>query len=111
MRIKSFFSKTVDEAIAQARAELGAEALLLNTRKLTGEAGKPGGYEVVFGLDEEEAPPASAPRRSTPNAEPGFSSDLRDPPHACAVPYRHAEYVESATDAFAADPRPRLKLA
>lgn len=55
MRIKSFFSKTVDEAIAQARAELGAEALLLNTRKLAGERENAAEYEVVVGIDEEEA--------------------------------------------------------
>jgi flagellar biosynthesis protein FlhF len=62
MRIKSFFAKSVEEAIAQAREELGSEALLLNTRKLAGEAGKSAGYEVVFGLAGEEAAPASEPQ-------------------------------------------------
>ena len=33
MRIKSYFAKSVDQAMAQAREELGAEAMLLNTRK------------------------------------------------------------------------------
>lgn len=55
MRIKSYFGKTVEEGIAQARAELGAEALLLNTRKTGGQAGLPCGYEVVFGSAEEPA--------------------------------------------------------
>ena len=36
MKIKSYFAKTVDEAISKARVELGSEALLLNTRKLAG---------------------------------------------------------------------------
>ncbi len=56
MRIKSYFAKTVDEAMAQARVELGLDALLLNTRKVVAEAGQPGGYEVVFGLAQEEVP-------------------------------------------------------
>lgn len=55
MRIKSYFGKTVEEGIAQARAELGAEALLLNTRKTGGLAGLPCGYEVVFGIADEPA--------------------------------------------------------
>jgi len=33
MRIKSYFAKSVDLAMAQAREELGPEAMLLNTRK------------------------------------------------------------------------------
>ena len=49
MRIKSFFAPTVDQAMAQARLELGADALLLNTRRLV-ENGKSSGYEVVMGL-------------------------------------------------------------
>ena len=49
MRIKAYFGKSVDEAIAQARHELGDDALLLNTRKVPGQAGLRGGYEVMFG--------------------------------------------------------------
>ncbi len=53
MRIKSYFVKSIDEAITQARAELGEEALLLNTRKIAALGEQEGGYEVVFGADEE----------------------------------------------------------
>jgi flagellar biosynthesis GTPase FlhF len=76
MRIKSFFAKSVDEAITQARAELGTEALLLNTRKLAGEAGKAGGYEVVFGLAEEAAEPVleSPQRQSNGDVRPRVGS-------------------------------------
>jgi flagellar biosynthesis protein FlhF len=66
MRIKSYFGKTVDEGIAQARAELGSEALLLNTRKVVGQAGVPGGYEVVFGSTEEPMTPEVREFRPTP---------------------------------------------
>jgi flagellar biosynthesis protein FlhF len=54
MRIKSYFAKSVDEAMVQARAELGNDALLLNTRK--NEGGKPENYEVVFGTAEAVTP-------------------------------------------------------
>ncbi len=60
---KVYFARSVDEAIAQAREELGAEATLLNTRKLTNEQGLAGGYEVVFGMPEPQLPPASTPQR------------------------------------------------
>jgi flagellar biosynthesis protein FlhF len=43
MRIKSYFAPSVDEAIAQARAEFGDDALLLSTRQTDN------GCEVVFG--------------------------------------------------------------
>jgi flagellar biosynthesis protein FlhF len=46
MRIKSYFAPSVDEAIAQARAEFGDDALLLSTRQTDN------GCEVVFGTAE-----------------------------------------------------------
>jgi flagellar biosynthesis protein FlhF len=59
MRIKSYFVKSVDEAIAQARAELGEDALLLSTRKVDARPDSPGGYDVVFGSTEPLAPEAA----------------------------------------------------
>jgi flagellar biosynthesis GTPase FlhF len=53
MRIKSYFAKSVDEAILQARAELGNDALLLNTRR--SEGAKAEHYEVVFGTPDAVA--------------------------------------------------------
>ena len=65
MKIKSYFAKSVDEAISQARVELGSEALLLNTRKLpdagTG-AGHGAGYEVVMGVAGSTGSAASSPK-------------------------------------------------
>jgi flagellar biosynthesis protein FlhF len=46
-RIKSYFVKTMEEAMAMARAELGDDALLLHSRKGTGQE-----YEVAFGTPE-----------------------------------------------------------
>lgn len=61
MKIKSYFAKTVDEAISKARVELGSDALLLNTRKIA-DTGAGGGYEVVMGI----AGPAPAPKVTAP---------------------------------------------
>jgi flagellar biosynthesis GTPase FlhF len=50
MRIKSYFTETIDQAMAQARADFGDDALLLSTRQTES------GCEVVFGAAESEAP-------------------------------------------------------
>jgi flagellar biosynthesis protein FlhF len=79
MRIKSYFAKSVEQAMAQAREELGSEAMLLNTRKAA--PGQPGGYEVIFGV-AAEAPAAAAPHpapaalRVEPQAPAAFASEL-----------------------------------
>jgi len=67
MRIKSFFGATVDQAMAQARLELGADALLLNTRRLN-ETGKPSSYEVVMGLSKSQALAEDKPSAPVPEA-------------------------------------------
>ena len=65
MKIKSYFAKTVDEAISKARVELGSEALLLNTRKIA-DTGTGAGYEVVMGV----AGPAPASKAAVPAPTP-----------------------------------------
>jgi flagellar biosynthesis protein FlhF len=83
MKIKSYFAKTVDEAISKARVELGSEALLLNTRKIA-DTGTGAGYEVVMGVAgsspfvKATAPlptPKSAPRTAAAAASAPKSSD------------------------------------
>jgi flagellar biosynthesis protein FlhF len=53
MRIKSYFAKSVDQAMAQAREELGDEAMLLNTRKAPADHPSRMNYEVIFGVVHE----------------------------------------------------------
>lgn len=48
MRVKSYFAHTVEDAMALASQELGADAMLLNSRKAPPEARHLGDYEVVF---------------------------------------------------------------
>jgi flagellar biosynthesis protein FlhF len=48
MKIKSFFSNTIEDAIAMARQEWGPDAMLVQSRKAAREARHLGEYEVVF---------------------------------------------------------------
>jgi len=48
MRIKSYFAAAVEDAMAQARQELGPDAMLVNSRRSQPEARHLGQYEVVF---------------------------------------------------------------
>jgi flagellar biosynthesis protein FlhF len=73
---KSYLAKTVDEAIAQAREELGCEAMLLNTRKFVNEQGLPGGYEVVFGVPEPELERQPSPAPPPHAAAEDLAADL-----------------------------------
>ena len=51
MRIKSYFAAAIEDAMAQARQELGPEAMLVNSRKAPPEARHLGEYEVVFAAE------------------------------------------------------------
>jgi len=66
MKLKSYFSGTVEAAMELARKELGEEALLVNARPATPETRSLGALEVVFAL-----PPASAEVESETAALPG----------------------------------------
>lgn len=48
MKIKSYYSRTVEDAIAAARHEMGPDAMLVNSRKAPPEVRHLGEYEVVF---------------------------------------------------------------
>jgi flagellar biosynthesis protein FlhF len=68
MTIKSYFSRSVEDAIAAAALELGSEAMLLTSRKSPPESRHRGEYEVVFAVEgppldtnTEPAAPAAAP--------------------------------------------------
>ena len=63
MRLKSYFTRTVEDAIAAASQELGTDAMLVNSREAHPEARHLGEYEVVFATDAlpAEATDAAAP--------------------------------------------------
>jgi len=72
MRVKSYFSATVEAAIALASKELGEDALLVYSREAAAEARYLGKYEVVFALPEateSEAPPPLPGSAPTPGSQ------------------------------------------
>lgn len=67
MRIKSYFARAVEDAITQARQEMGEDAMLIKTRRASAETGHQGDYEVIFAVDVpsgDEACAVPAPERS-----------------------------------------------
>jgi len=62
MKIKSYFASSVEQAIQEARQELGTDAMLITSRRSSPETRSLGAYEVVFGLQATTARPrASVP--------------------------------------------------
>lgn len=60
MKIKSYFTRTVEDAMGMARQELGADAMLLESRAAPPEARHLGAYEVVFATDVSAGAAAGA---------------------------------------------------
>jgi flagellar biosynthesis protein FlhF len=57
MRIKTFYSKTMSEALREIKATLGPEAMLLSTKEVprrSGVWGRASGFEVVAATDSSE---------------------------------------------------------
>jgi len=73
MRIKSYFAAAIEDAMAQARQELGPEAMLVNSRKAPPEARHLGEYEVVFA--SENGPAQGEPAASQVQARGGNGAD------------------------------------
>jgi flagellar biosynthesis protein FlhF len=74
MKIKSYFADSVEQAIQEARQELGTDAMLITSRRSSPETRSLGAYEVVFGL---QAPTArKRPGSSVPAAD--LSGELQN---------------------------------
>jgi flagellar biosynthesis protein FlhF len=80
MRLKSYFSGTVEAAMELARKELGDEALLVNARPATPETRSLGAFEVVFGLPDgfHEASSGAGSRASADPPAPAAASASQD---------------------------------
>jgi flagellar biosynthesis GTPase FlhF len=63
MKLKSYFSGTVEAAMELAHKELGEDALLINARPSTPETRALGAYEVVFGVAAKVADAAPVPAK------------------------------------------------
>ncbi len=73
MKLKSYFSGTVEAAVELARKELGEDALLVNARPATPETRHLGAYEIVF-----SAPETASALSATPPASDRLSQDVAD---------------------------------
>jgi len=84
MKIKSYYSRTVEDAMASARQELGPDAMLVNTRKSPPEARHLGDYEVVFatlapdngGAGSDSAEPGAASQPAVVSPADRFSQEV-----------------------------------
>jgi len=75
MKLKSYFSGTVEAAMERARRELGEDALLVNARPSTPETRMLGAFEVVFGVpDGAREAVAAVPVHGA--AQPGSAASL-----------------------------------
>jgi flagellar biosynthesis protein FlhF len=74
MKIKSYFAGSVEQAIQEARLELGTDAMLITSRRSSPETRSLGAYEVVFGLNAPANSPGARQRPAVPAAE--LSKDL-----------------------------------
>jgi flagellar biosynthesis protein FlhF len=96
MRIKSFFAESVEQAVQEARLELGSDAMLITSRRSSPEARHLGSYEVVFGLQ------SGAPRGRSASVPPAdLSGELQ---HLRAQLQEIKSSLQSARSADSADP-------
>ena len=68
MRLKSYFADTIEEAISQARHEMGSDAMLVNSKRSGTEARHLGIYEVVCAGETEARSEEVAGARSRTTA-------------------------------------------
>ena len=78
MKLKSYFSETVEAAMELARKELGEEALLVHARPATPETRHLGGYEVVFGVNGPVNPQPSMAAAQEPASPDYMRQDLAE---------------------------------
>jgi flagellar biosynthesis protein FlhF len=76
MKIKSYYSRTVEDAIAAARSELGPDAMLMNSRKAPIQSRHLGEYEVVFATVAEGESAAETPPEASTAATSAFHDRL-----------------------------------
>lgn len=72
MKLKSYFADTVEDALRMAQNEMGADAMLLNSKRSGPEARHLGAYEVVCATEGDIRPAAAVakPARNQPVAPP-----------------------------------------
>ena len=65
MKLKSYFTDSIQDAVESARLELGPDAVLISSNRTGADLKDLGAYEVVFGLAAASAQPARSDAKST----------------------------------------------
>jgi flagellar biosynthesis protein FlhF len=109
MRIKSYFSDSVEEAMDKARRELGPEAMLMNSKKTEMELRSLGAYEIVFAVPPEaertsEIQPVSAKSPAANSAAQEARSGSNDLVRELAELRKQIETVKRSVDRRPAAP-------
>jgi flagellar biosynthesis protein FlhF len=115
MKIKTFYSKTMSEALRQIKSHLGPEALLLSTKEVprrSGIWGSSSGFEVVAAVDNSEDIDVFSPSREHPPEvetapEPGTAKALSD--EVVLDSYTPAAIAKNAPAAKAKSAKPRKR--
>jgi flagellar biosynthesis protein FlhF len=80
MKLKSYFSGTVEGAMVLARREMGDEAMLVNARPASPEMRYLGAYEVVFGVAPVDGPPETRSIAAPAPPAPALNASAAEPP-------------------------------
>jgi flagellar biosynthesis protein FlhF len=115
MKIKTFYTKTMSEALRQIKSHLGPEALLLSTKEVprrSGIWGSSSGFEVVAAVDNSEDidvfSPSHEHRPEVETAsEPAPAKDLPD--EVVMDSYTPATIAKNAPAAKAKSTKPRKR--
>jgi flagellar biosynthesis protein FlhF len=76
MQVKTFKAPTMDKALAMVKKELGADAIILSSRRTNSSSGE-SGFEISAALDQQAAAPTpAAPVRECGSAE--MQSDIQE---------------------------------
>jgi flagellar biosynthesis protein FlhF len=100
MRIKTFYTKTMAEALRQVKAHLGPDALLLSTKEIprrSGVWGTSSGFEVVAAVDDSENIDVFSPSYESENASMP-AEDAADELTLAPTYNREAEIVKPLTE-------------
>ncbi len=84
MKLKSFFANSIEDAIRQARNELGPDAMLVNSKRTGAEARNLGLYEIVVCVETPERQANAAARDRSASSAPDRKE--RSPAGAASVP-------------------------
>lgn len=104
MKVKSYYASSIEAAMASAELEMGPDAVLITSRRTTGETRSLGDYEVVFGaMNESGSPQAEAAQVGAPAGMELLRRELESMRRALATAWRNASGGSSVPELAYAD--------